>query len=439
MATLLPLSCLPNFAASIDFIRWLKQTQQNGWHLLPLADSLQTPYRNQGIGLSPYFYDNRIPEDFQTWMITRDEFITKMHFWIYDYALFQALRRQIGTNKWWTWPEGLDGHQTTAVKTAHARLANEVNAYIDQQYFLYNEMLHLRRHALENEITLISDLPFYIARESALVWAHQKLFLLGEHATMRLESGVPSAPDEPFAEQYWGHPLYDWENNDLETVMNLLAERLAYCRGFSDLVRIDHANGFFKYGAMSPQHPAWNRKLQGPGKDAVVSLLHHLQNQHFGVYFEDIASDKMRLEQFMKEYEIAGSGVVTLMYNVEAQKPIPSRKIKDRDLDLKTLAGNRLVFSSTHDTPTLTGWLKKIPPDILARFIQINRLTGETTTDLALSVRRQLLETNARMIVVPWQDWQLEDWRLNVPGHEDQADWNHQVDISNHLKSLSLH
>jgi len=429
IATLLPLGCLPNFAAGVDFIRWLKKTQQNGWQLLPLAHDWRTPYRNQGIGLSPYYYDPHIPEDFQTWMLTREDFAAQMSAWLGDYALYQALSQQLGNSNWWTWPEELMTREPSALEAARVRLAAQIETYIDQQYFLYNEMAHLRRLALENEVSLIGDLPFYIDRASSLVWAHQKLFMLGERGEMRLESGVPAAPDEPFVQQYWGHPLYNWENSDLEEIMALFEQRLAFMRGFCEIVRIDHANGFFRYGAMSPEHPGWNKKLQGPGKPAATSLLGKLQSLGFGVYFEDIASDKMRLELFMKEFDVAGSGVATLTYNVETTTPIPSSKIKDRDLDWKRLAGNRMIFSSTHDTPTLLGWMKALPPDIRERVIQINGLSGNNETEWAASARNLLTHLEARMIVIAWQDWWGQQWRLNVPGHEELADWMHRVEL----------
>jgi len=417
----------------VDFVLWLKKTRQNGWQLLPLADSWRTPYRNQGIGISPYYYDPHIPEDFQTWMLTREEFQEKMHYWLDDYALFQALCVELGTDKWWTWPDELLTRSLNAVESARLRLMSQIEAYIDQQYFLYNTLIHLRRHALENEITLISDLPFYVARESALVWAHQKLFMLGERGEMRLESGVPAASDEPFAEQYWGHPLYNWENSSLDAIMLLFEQRLSFLRGFSDLVRIDHANGFFRYGAMSPEHPGWNKKLQGPGRDAAVSLLGAVQQLGFGVYFEDIASDKMRLEQFMKEFDVVGTGVATLTYNVETKEPIPAEKVKDKDLRLSRLAGNRIVFSSTHDTPTLLSWIKSLPDQIRERFARVNGLAASSPEQLAAATRNLLLTLEARMVVIPWQDWWLEQWRLNTPGQEQLADWHHRINLRAHI------
>ena len=434
VATLLPLVCLQNFAAALDFIQWLKKTNQSGWQLLPLSHPITTPYRNQGIGLSPYFFDSSMPPEWRRWTLTREEFVFQNRFWLADYAHFQALVQQLGTDQWWTWPPDLRDHHHATLAASRLRLETAINGFIDQQYFLYNQLSSLRRYALENEITLIGDLPFYLARESSLVWAHQSLFLLGEGGQMRLQSGVPAAPDEPFAEQYWGHPLYDWENNDITDVMRLFNERLQFMRGFTDLVRIDHANGFFKYGAMSREHQAWNRKLQGPGKPAVMELLRDLQNFRFGVYFEDIASDKMRLEQFMKEYDVVGSSVLTLIYNVEAQKPLDPEKIKDQELQITALAGNKIMFTSTHDTPPILPWVQKLPPEIKQRLKKVNNLRDDLDDRaLAGALRDLLITQEARMAIIPWQDWWLDSWRFNVPGHEELTRWDYQVDIKKYL------
>ena len=156
-----------------------------------------------------------------------------------------------------------------------------------------------------------------------------------------------------------------------------------------------------------------------------MKLLGDLQRLQFGVYLEDVASDKMRLEQFMKEYELAGVNVVTLMYNVEATGKL---KIRDQDLDLNRLAGNKIVFTSTHDTPTLLGWVKRLPAEVRSRLVAINNLQDHAgDAALAAQIRERVLTLPARMVIVAYQDWQASEWRYNVPGDEAQADWQHQV------------
>ncbi len=423
--TLLSLASLRSMKQAQALVSFLRRTGQTCWQVLPVSAPLSQPYRGQGIGIAGQFFDNHLPEEWQSWWLSREEFVSQNQFWLPDYAHFQALVRTLKTDEWWRWPRELALRQESALRESKLKLTSEIAGFEDQQYVLYNSFLHLRRFAAENEVILSGDLPFYISRESAMVWAHQKLFLLGECGEMRLQSGVPAAPDEPFAQQYWGHPLYDWENNEIDDIMQLFYERLRFMRGWCDLVRIDHANGFFRYGAMSPEHPGWNRKLTGPGKPALVKLLGDLQRLQFGVYLEDVASDKMRLEQFMKEYELAGVSVVTLMYNVEATGKL---KIRDQDLDLNRLAGNKIVFTSTHDTPTLLGWVKRLPAEVRSRLVAINNLQDHAgDAALAAQIRERVLTLPARMVIVAYQDWQASEWRYNVPGDEAQADWQHQV------------
>ncbi len=432
IGTLLPLTSLSNFQAALDFIAWLKQNNQQAWQMLPLSDEIATPYRNQGIGLSPFFYDPHIPQEFRTWVISRDQFVADQEEWLLDYALYQALAEKYQQKDWRAWPDALAAHDVTALAQARQELHERVDVYIDQQYFLANQMLLLRRRAAESEIMLIGDLPFYLAPTSSLVWSHQELFQLGEGGQLVLQSGVPAAFDEPFVQQFWGHPLYDWAGNSLENIMNLFALRLRYYRAFFDLIRIDHANGFFRYGAMSPEHPAWCTKLDGPGNQAVEKLLQVAGNLELGIYFEDIASDKLRLEQFMKHYQIAGTRVLTLLYNLEATQEI---KVRDRDLSLESLAGNNIVFSSTHDTVPLITWVKSLPTPLKERFCDINNLPkSETDEHLATTLRERLLTLDARLIIIPWQDWQLDDFRFNVPGHEELTNWHYLVDIKKYLK-----
>ena len=434
VATLLPLTSLRNFKAALNFIRWLAKTGQSGWQMLPINDPITTPYRSDGIGLASHFYDNRVPREYRTWLLSRNEFIASQQRWLLDYALFKALSEKYHTRSWWRWPQNLAQYDQAAISATRIELADRIDVYIDEQYFLFNQFLHLKRFAANHNIILSGDLPFYVSQESALVWAHQELFMLGRGGQLKMESGVPAHPNEPFAQQFWGHPLYDWEGNSTAKIMSLFSLRLEFMSQLFDLVRVDHANGFFKYGIMSRQHPGWNKKANGPGSPAVKLLLKKFQELGLGVYFEDIASDKLRLEHFMKEYEVAGSSVLTLMYNIENTNQAQAAKVPDKNYLISRLGGSKIIFSSTHDTPPLITWVKNLPPDIKEKIIALNHLPPATTDKgLACNLRDMLLQQNARLIVIAWQDWHLDNFRFNVPGQEELTNWDYIVPISKYL------
>ncbi len=429
VATLLPFTSLKNFKAALDFLQWLKKTRQSGWLTLPISAPLMTPYRGDGIGIASDFYDNQVPEDYQVWVIERQDFIANNQDWLPNFALHKALSEHFHTNQWWTWPTEIANYQESAVIDWRMKLQTRIEVFIDEQYFLANQFIQLKRLAAEKEILMIGDLPFYIAQESALVWANQDLFMLGSNGELRMESGVPVHEHEPFGQQFWGHPLYDWQGADDVKIIDLFAVRLKFLAQFYDLVRIDHANGFFRYGMMSRKHPSWSKKVDGPGSRALKKLLQKTQQLNLGIFFEDIASDRMRLEHFMKEYEVAGMSVLTLLYNLENLDD-HKMKVTDEELQLTNLGGNRVVFSSTHDTPPLITWVKSMPPAVRKKILAVNDFDHDLTDKgFAAKLREELLKVPAKLIVVPWQDWHLDNFRFNVPGREEHTNWNYLVPI----------
>lgn len=431
LGTLLPLTSLKSFSAQLDFLRWLEKTKQNTWLMLPISKPINTPYRNYGIGYSATFLDSKTSAKEQMWLLDRQEFLLQNQGWLLDYALHQALSEHFGTDAWWTWPKELHQRKRTALNEWRLRLEDRLGFFIDQQYSLANQMAILRQEAQNRQITLAADLPFYLAQESPLVWTNQDCFLLRQNGDLRIQSGVPADKDEPFTAQFWGHPLYDWQGVELSKIIHLFNLRLDFLSSTFDLVRLDHANGFFRYGIMYPDHPQWNKKVPGPGKKALNLILEHAQTLSLGIFFESIGSQTMRLEQYMKETGVAGMMALTLAYNLDGENlPTPSRKV----LNLNNYRGRQVIFTSTHDTVTLLTWLKSLPCKIKTKFLQINDFSPDLTDEkLAQKIIHRLSENKAALMIVPWQDWHGEEFRFNVPGREDLANWQKQISIKKYL------
>lgn len=437
IGTFLPLTSLKNLTAQVNFLRWLKKTQQNAWLMSPISDPINKPYKNYGVGYAPIFLENTVDDqrsDDQVNLLDRQDFFSRHRSWLNDYTLHQALSEYFGSDKWWTWPAELHFRQPAALEEWRLRLQNRISFFLDQQYQLANHFAILKAEAVNREISLIGDLPFYVAQESPLVWANQDCFLLRKNGDLKMESGVPSLPDEPFAAQYWGHPLYDWQGVSLEKIIAIFNLRLDFLASIFDLVRIDHANGFFRYGIMYPDQPNWSKKVSGPGKKALNLILEHAQTLELGLFFENIGSQTMRLEQYMKENKIIGMSVLTLAVNLDAEAENQFNKVSRKLLNLDNYQGNQVIFTSTHDTLPLSSWWRILPSAIKNKFLQINNFSPDLTEDKLLSKIRQRLCTNsAKLVIIPWQDWHNLDFRFNVPGHEELADWNHLIESEKYL------
>ena len=70
--------------------------------------------------------------------------------------------------------------------------------------------IDLGEDAEENGVSIIGDLPIYVALDSADVWANSELFELDDK---KIPINVAGCPPDAFSEkgQLWGNPLYKWE------------------------------------------------------------------------------------------------------------------------------------------------------------------------------------------------------------------------------------
>jgi 4-alpha-glucanotransferase len=136
----------------------------------------------------------------------------------------------------------------------------------------------------------------------------------------------------------------------------------------------------------------------------------------------------------MKEFNLAGVEITTLKYNLENSHPAYQAQLTEAKLRLKTKYKNKVIFSSTHDTPPLIAWVKALPPTIRQKMMQANNFPSDLTDhQFATSLRELILQTDARLIVIPWQDWHLDNFRFNVPGREELTNWRYQVEIDKYL------
>ena len=82
------------------------------------------------------------------------------------------------------------------------------------------------------------------------------------------------------------------------------------------------------------------------------------QKLNLGIYFEDLASESMRLEQFMKKYAVAGIEVLTLSVNLDQLATgSTTGRIK---LKFPQKTANKVLCTSTHDTLPLFPWIKSL-------------------------------------------------------------------------------
>jgi 4-alpha-glucanotransferase len=138
-------------------------------------------------------------------------FVEKNSFWLADYALFMALKRYFHNVPWNFWEKEIALRQPAALKRWESMLAAEIDYQIFLQYEFFRQWHNFRQYASAKGISLIGDLPIYVAYDSSDTWVNPRLFELDELGNPLKVGGVP--PDYFSATgQLWGNPIYKWRN-----------------------------------------------------------------------------------------------------------------------------------------------------------------------------------------------------------------------------------
>lgn len=429
------------------FLDWLHATGQTAWQLLPLhetqlvpgskKDHVPSPYKGYGVGLDPSYLSPSLKRKKPSKQ-EMSSFVAKQKKWLPNHALFCALRDHFGTDDWTQWNADIRKRDTKAVEAWGNKLKKQVHAYVLKQWQLHHGFQRLRNKARKYNIQLIGDLSFYIPLQSSLVWQFQNLFQLSENGKMKKVSGLPDGPKAHFGRQIWGHPLYNWKNTSyLDDILTLWKYRLDYTSQLFDVVRLDHAKGFFSYGSMHTTNPKLDTIEKGPGAAVLKKIIIYSRNIGLELFAEDSGDRLKNLRDALHSLNIPGIRILRFAYN-EKRKKLTKRYANISDYPPSTFAQ-----TTTHDTTTLLGYLNLLSSDekkLLSKHCKIQFDADNTL--LAIRLRDALIHSPAHTVIIPIQDWLITTDRINIPGTEKMVgdtNWQYRVPVSiENLPSISL-
>lgn len=420
-------------ATAAVFLEWLKKSGQGAWQLLPLSEThlepgsstvhVSSPYKGYGIGLDPRWLS---PEDASA-MPTEEEFsafTSTERDWIDDYAFFCALRDRFGTDDWTSWEKPIRLREPEAMRTWKETLKDDVNAHAVMQWRCHRAFRRLRETARSSGILILGDLPFYIPVQSPFVWAHSDRFQLDGEGKMKKVSGLPDSDKAHFGRQVWGHPLYDW--NQEEGVLDLWKFRITYFSRFYDMMRLDHAKGFFHYGSMHATDPDRDALAEGPGRKALEDVIRHARTCSLELYAEDAGDRLEELRETLHAGGVPGIRILRFAYNEKR------KSIETDYADVANYPEDSLTLTSTHDTIPLRAYAEVLTPEERAHVAE--HVGIETTDDLELFTMRLIeagVHSPSRISLVQMQDWLMSTARTNVPGTETPTgdpNWRYRME-----------
>lgn len=276
-------------------------------------------------------------------------FCQKAASWLEDYALFRVLKDEHGGASWDTWEPALSRHEKSALESARGQFQEKVEAERFFQYLFFRQWSALKSYCREHRVSIIGDVPIFVAYDSADVWEHPEIFKLTESGQPTVVAGVP--PDYFSATgQLWGNPLYNWDRMATDG-FSWWIERIKATLDVVDIVRIDHFRGFaacweIPAGDKTAERGRW---VEVPGQELFSALTAAIPD--LPMIVEDLGVITPDVEALRDGFGFPGMRVLQMGFATDA---------KNIDLPHNHVP-NAVVYTGTHDNDTAVGWFASKP------------------------------------------------------------------------------
>ncbi len=324
-------------------------------------------------------------------------FCQENKYWLPDYSLYMAMKQHFGGRPWQEWPRGLAMRWPEELSQCRELLSEEITYYTFIQYVFWKQWQAIRDRAREKNVTIIGDVPFYVAADSVDTWAHRNIFQLDRNGRPLSVAGVP--PDYfSTTGQLWGNPLYDWASCRAEKY-KWWKLRLKQGLKSGDILRLDHFRALDSYwsipsGSETAMYGKWQK---GPGADFLLAMQKYFNGLPF--IAEDLGDITPDINRLRDRFTLPGMDVL--------QFCLPS----DQD---------KVLYTGTHDNDTLLGWCEK--ERTAEVFQQLAAAAGIPAMLPLEKVIQYILEyaytNDAIWLILPLQDILRlgSGARMNVPG-----------------------
>lgn len=330
-------------------------------------------------------------------------FCKKEQAWLDDYALFMALKDENGGAAWQEWKRGWKFREQEAIEEAKNEYADEIEFYKMLQFLFFKQWRSLKAYANKKGISIIGDVPIYVAGDSADVWANTDQFYLDEQKN---PIEVAGCPPDAFSEdgQLWGNPLFRWDVMKQDGY-RFWTDRIRAMSKLYDVVRIDHFRGFDSYYAIpaldtTARNGTWKK---GPGMELFKTLEEKLGK--LDIIVEDLGFLTPSVLQLVKDSGFPGMKVLQFAFDTR----------EESDYLPHNYQSHSVVYTGTHDNDTIMGWMKTAPKDSVKfakKYFNLTRKEGYNW-----GMMRGAWASVSDLAVVPMQDilGLSNEARMNTP------------------------
>ena len=333
--------------------------------------------------------------------------------WLNDYALFVGLSRHFKTTDWSRWPKQIRDRKPDALNEAGetVKIISEKEKVL--QYLFFKQWFLLKEYCNSRGISIIGDMPIYVAYKSTDVWANQKIFKLDKSGKPAFVSGVP--PDS-FSRtgQLWGNPVYKWQTIKGQGYQWWI-KRMRQNLRLYDVVRIDHFRGLVKFwqvpaGSKTAVKGKW---IKGQGEDFLKAIYKHLPSAQ--IIAEDLGYITPDVREIVQKFKVPGMKVLLFAFDDSSDNNpyLPQNHIE-----------NCVVYTGTHDNNTAKGWFEKEATAKQKKNLFAYLGREITAQELPWELIRFAMASVAGTVIIPVQDvlGLGSEARMNRPAKK-QGNW----------------
>ncbi len=470
---LMPVSSLPSpygigtfGKGAYDFVDFLSETKNRYWQLLPLNPTSygDSPYQSPAsMAGNPYFIDPDILcrkglmtktelEEYKTdekrvnygrLFETRYKLLRKAYGrfaekggkelseykkfqkktrWLEDYALFMSLKTKFNYCAWTLWPEEYRNIHSAREKAYE--FSEDMGFWKWVQFEFDSQWQSLRSYAHKKGISVIGDMPIYVAHDSMDVWRTPKEFLLDESSNPTRVAGCPPDGFSPDG-QLWGNPIYNWDKMESDGFV-WWADRIKESLRLYDVLRIDHFRGFagyysIPYGHETAREGEWRA---APG----IKLFRRIKElfPKAEIIAEDLGFITDDVRELLSDTGFPGMKILQFAFFDEDSEYLP-RCFKSE---------NCVVYTGSHDSECTKSFCLGLMGDTLLRFNrECPHKKGRSRT---LDLIALALSSKAAIAIIPIQDYlelESKEGRMNTPSTAE-GNWTYRISKGYRTKSL---
>lgn len=404
-----PYACYSAFAGNTLLIS-PEQLVSEG--LLDSAPSLDTKKHRVDFGRVHGVKEQLLRKAYERYTKTTDTslrsafetFAQEQAHWLEDYARFRALKDAHGGAAWHEWE-------------LQEPLREEVEAHMYYQFLFFRQWFALKSYANKRGVSIVGDLPIFVAQDSADVWTNPEQFKLDKNGKPLVVAGVP--PDYfSSTGQLWGNPLYNWEHMQADG-FKWWIERVRATLTVVDIARVDHFRGFaacweIPGGDKTAERGQW---VEAPGRELFTAIRKTLGD--LPLIAEDLGVITPDVVALREEFGFPGMRILQFGFGGDS-----------KNIDLPhNYVPNVVAYTGTHDNDTTVGWFDSVAGEGSTRTsTQIERerkfcmdYLNTKGEEIHWDFIRAVLASVANTAIIPLQDLLGlgTEARMNLPNSTD--------------------